>query len=128
MNRAELNKAHTKIFESVAEVYSITGPGLPMHIYRACMLHELRLKGLMYKKEVIFPVIYKDYKASELVLDMVVENSIIIDLIPDNDISPLHVAAMQSKLKISGLRMGIIITFNTLSIIDGYRKILVNQY
>ncbi|HLO92149.1 MAG TPA: GxxExxY protein [Lentimicrobium sp.] len=128
MNRAELNKAHTKIFESVTEVHSITGPGLPLHVYRSCLLHELRLKGLMYKRDVVFPVIYKDYKASEILIELIVENSIIVDLINEEKISTICLASMQSRLKITGLRMGIIITFNTLSIIDGYRKILVTQY
>lgn len=127
MNRAELNKAHTKIFEAATEVYSITGPGLPLHVHRACMLHELRLKGLLFKKDVLFPVIYKDYKAAELSIELVIENSIIIDLINESEINALNIASMQSKLKLTGLRMGIIITFNSLSIVDGYRKILINN-
>lgn len=127
MNRAELNKAHTKIFEAATDVYSLIGPGLPYNVYRACLMHELRLKGLMYKKDVIFPVMYKDYKVSELGIEILVENNIIIELLTDNEILPFHVASMQSKLKITGLRLGIIITFNSLNIIDGYRKIMINQ-
>lgn len=127
MNRAELNKAHTKIFEAATDVYSLIGPGLPYNLYRACLMHELRLKGLMYKKDVIFPVMYKDYKVSELAIEILVENNIIIELLTDNEILPFHVASMQSKLKITGLRLGIIITFNSLNIIDGYRKIMINQ-
>jgi GxxExxY protein len=127
MNRAELNKAHTKIFEAATEVHSLTGPGLPLHVHRACMLHEMRLKGLLFKKDVVFPVIYKDYKAAEIVFELIIENSIILDLLSETEINALHIASMQSKLKLTGLRMGIIITFNSLSIIDGYRKILINN-
>lgn len=126
MNRAELNKAHTKIFESAAEVHTITGPGLPHSIHKACMLQELRLKGLMFKKDVIFPVIYKDLKAAEISIELLVENSIILDIVCGVEITQLEIAAMQSKLKVTGLRMGIIINFNCLSIIDGYRKIMIN--
>lgn len=127
MNRSELNKAHTKIFEAATEVYSLTGPGLPLSVHRSCLLHELRLKGMLFKKDVVFPIIYKDYKAAELVLELIIENNIILDMISDFEINQNHLAAMQSKLKLTGLRMGIIITFNSLSIIDGYRKILINN-
>lgn len=127
MSRAELSKVHTKIFEAAAEIHSILGPGLPSQVYRSSLLHEFRIKGLMFKKDICFPVIYKDHKAGELVVEFLVENNIIIDCIQHQDITSLHVASMQSKLKLTGMRMGIIITFNTLNIIDGYRKVLINQ-
>lgn len=127
MSRAELSKVHTKIFEAAAEVHSILGPGLPSPVYRSSLLHEFRIKGLMFKKDVCFPVIYKDHKAGEIVIEFLVENNIIIDCMQHTEITQLHIASMQSKLKLTGMRMGIIITFNTLNIIDGYRKVLINQ-
>lgn len=81
----------------------------------------------MFRKEVVFPVIYKDHKAGEMIVETLIENSTILEIINDSVITPLHLASMQSKLKITKLRMGIIITFNTLNITDGYRKILINQ-
>lgn len=81
----------------------------------------------MFRKEVVFPVIYKDHKAGEMIVETLIENSTILEILNDTVISPLHLASMQSKLKITKLRMGIIITFNTLNIIDGYRKVLINQ-
>lgn len=127
MNRAEINKVHTKLFEATTDVYTLIGPGLNHNIYRSCFLHEIRLKGLMFKKDVIFPVIYKDVKVNELKVDTLIENNLMVEFIDDKEITPLHVASMQSKLKITGLRMGILICFNVLNIIDGYRKVLVNQ-
>lgn len=127
MSRAELSKVHTKIFDAATEVHTITGPGLPHAVYKSCMLHELRIKSLMFRKEVVFPVIYKDHKAGEMIVETLIENSTILEILNDTVISPLHLASMQSKLKITKLRMGIIITFNTLNIIDGYRKVLINQ-
>ncbi len=52
MNRAELNKLHTRIFEAASEVYSELGQGLDVQIYHTCFLHELRLQGLLFKRDV----------------------------------------------------------------------------
>lgn len=126
MSRAELSKIHTKIFEAATEVHTLMGPGLPAKVYKTCIQHELRIKNLMFRKEVLFPAIYKDYKAGELIVETLIENSTILEIISDPLITPLHIAALQSKLKITKLRMGIIITFNTLNMIEGYRKITIN--
>lgn len=127
MNRAELNKTHTKVFEAVSEVHSFLGPGLNYPVYKASLLHELRHKGLLFKKDVIFPLTYKNFKAGELTIEILIENNIILQIITETEITELIVAGMQSKLKLTGMRMGIIVTFNTLNIIEGYRKVLFNQ-
>ena len=127
MNRAELNKVHTKVFEAVSEVHSFLGPGLDNPVYKSALLHELRHKGLLFKKDVVFPLSYKLFKAGELVIEVLIENNIILQIIRETEITDLHLAGLQSKLKHTGLRMGIIVTFNTLNIIEGYRKVLFNQ-
>ncbi|KAF0195655.1 MAG: hypothetical protein FD166_2828 [Bacteroidetes bacterium] len=127
MNRADLNRLHTKVFEAASEVFTELGPGLDEQIYRSCFLHELRLQGLMFKRDVLFPVYYKELKTSnELKAEILVENQMIVEVSNDQEISPLMISGMQSKLKIAGKRLGIIITFNCQSITDGYRKIMVN--
>lgn len=127
MNRAEINRVHTQIFEAATEVYNLLGPGLSASAYRSCFLHELRLKDVLFKKDVIFPVIYKGYKAGEMKVDVVIENNVLVEFLPDHEINAFHIASMQSQLRLSGFRMGILITFNTLNMIDGYRKVLINQ-
>lgn len=128
MNRADLNRLHTKVFEAASDVFSEIGPGLDEQIYRSCLLHELRLKGLMFKKDVAFPVYYKELKTShEIKAEILVENQLIIELTDSNEISPLKTSALQSKLKIAGKRLGVIITFNVTNITEGYRKVVINQ-
>ncbi|MBL7906598.1 MAG: GxxExxY protein [Bacteroidales bacterium] len=128
MNRSELNRLHTKVFEAASEVLSVLGPGLDTDIYRTCFQHELRLKGLMYKREVRFPVFYKDLKTShDIKIELLVENHLLVDIIPDNEISALRVSALQTKLKLTGLKIGIIISFNCSNIIEGYKKIVLTS-
>lgn len=128
MNRAELNRLHTKVFEAASDVFSEIGPGLDSQIYRSCLMHELRLKGLMFKREVAFPVFYKELKTShEIKAEILVENQLIIELTDSSEISQLKISSLQSKLKIAGKRLGVIITFNVSNIIEGYRKVIINQ-
>jgi len=128
MNRAELNRLHTKVFEAASDVFTEIGPGLDSQIYRSCLMHELRLKGLMFKRDVAFPVYYKELKTShEIKAEILVENQLIIELIDSAEISLLRTSTLQSKLKIAGKRMGVIITFNVSNITDGYRKVVINQ-
>lgn len=126
MNRAELNRLHTKVFEAASEVLTIIGPGLDESVYRSCFMHELRLRGLFFKRDVLFPVFYKELKTNhEVKAELLIEGQMIVEIISETEISPLRINGMQSKLKAAQKRIGIIITFNCLSIIDGYRKIMV---
>lgn len=125
MNRAEINRLHTRIFEAASEVYTELGQGLDLQIYYTCFLHELRLKGLMFKRDVAFPVYYKEIKTNkEIFAEILVENQVIVELKPDIEIAELQMNAMLSKLKIARKRMGIIITFNAPGVTEGYRKII----
>lgn len=127
MNRADLNRLHTKVFEAAAEVHSVLGPGLDEEIYRSCFQHELRLHGLLFKRDARFPVFYKDIKTTqEIKAEMLVENHIIVEITSDPEINPLRISGMQSKLKATGRRVGILITFNCHNITDGYRKVMLN--
>ncbi|HOI87667.1 MAG TPA: GxxExxY protein [Lentimicrobium sp.] len=124
MNRAELNRLHTRIFEAASQVYEELGPGLDPAVYKTCFLHELRLQGLMFKRDVFFPVFYKNIKINkDIPVEILVENQAIIEIVSDPVISPLQMSSLQTRLKISGKKIGIIVTFNAPGIIDGYRKL-----
>jgi GxxExxY protein len=125
MNRAEINRLHTRIFEAASEVYTELGQGLDLQIYYTCFLHELRLKGLLFKRDVAFPVYYKEIKTNkEIFAEILVENQTIVELKSGMEITEFQMNAMLSKLKIAHKRMGIIITFNAPGVTEGYRKVI----
>ncbi|HAH58641.1 MAG: GxxExxY protein [Lentimicrobium sp.] len=128
MSKAELNRIHTRIFEAASEIYANLGQGLDTEIYLTCFMHELRLKGLLFKRGVTFPVIYKNIKTNrEIIVDLMIENQLLVDVTPSESITPLQMSSMSSKLKIAQKRMGILLTFNALTVTEGYRKILNNS-
>ncbi|HPG33836.1 MAG TPA: GxxExxY protein [Lentimicrobium sp.] len=123
-----MNRLHTKVFEAASDVFSEIGPGLDDQIYKSCLMHELRLKGLMFKRDVAFPVFYKDIKTNhEIKAEILVENQMFIELTNSPEITLLMISRLQSKLKIAGKRLGVIISFNVNNITEGYRKVVVNQ-
>ena len=85
------------------------------------------MKGLLFKRDVAFPVYYKGIKTNkEIIVDILVENQAIVEIRSEREISLLQLHSLQSKLKISGKRMGIIITFNAPGVVEGYRKVMNN--
>lgn len=127
MTRAEQNRIHTRVFEAASEVYSELGQGLELSIYYTCFLHELRLKGLLFKRDVAFPVHYKGIKTSkEIFAEILIENHVIVELSDKAPITDLQISGMVSRIKIARKRMGILITFNASSVTEGYRKVINN--
>ena len=124
MTRAEINRLHTRVFEAASEIYSELGQGLELSVYYTCFLHELRLKGLLFKRDVAFPVHYKGIKTSkEIFAEILIENHVIVELSDKAPITDLQLSGLLSKVKIAKKRMGILITFNAASVTDGYRKV-----
>ena len=127
MSKAELNRIHTRIFEAASEIYANLGQGLETEIYLSCFMHELRLKGLLFKRGLTFPVFYKNIKTNRaIMIDLVVENQLLVEVTSAEGITPLQMSGMLSKLKIAQKRMGILLTFNAQTVTEGYRKILNN--
>ncbi|GAB1403276.1 PD-(D/E)XK nuclease superfamily protein [anaerobic digester metagenome] len=127
MNKAELNRIHTRIFDAASEIYANLGQGLDTEIYLTCFMHELRLRGLLFKRGVAFPVIYKNIKTNrEIIIDLMVENQLLIEVTSLDCITALQMSGMLNKLKIADKRMGILLTFNASSVTEGYRKIMNN--
>lgn len=124
MTRAEINRLHTRVFEAASEIYSELGQGLELSVYYTCFLHELRLKGLLFKRDVAFPVHYKGVKTSkEIFAEILIENHVIVELSDKAPITDLQLSGLLSKIKIAKKRMGILITFNAASVTEGYRKV-----
>jgi len=80
--------------------------------YEECLCHELRLRGVSFERQVALPVEYKGLKLEcGYRLDMVVEDSVILELKCVERVLPVHVAQLMTYLKMTGKRVGLIINF-----------------
>ncbi|HYU21190.1 MAG TPA: GxxExxY protein [Chloroflexota bacterium] len=90
-------------------------------------MHELRKRGLEVRSQVILPVVYDGVTIDVgYRIDLEVAGSVIVELKAVEKLLPLHQAQLLSYLKLSGMRVGLLINFNVLHLRDGVRR-LVNR-
>ena len=115
-----------KIIGAAIEVHCALGPGLLESAYEACLTYELRLRGLKVESQKPLPLIYKNVMLEcGYRLDIVVENQVIIEIKIVNSIAPIHEAQLLSYLKLSNCKIGLLINFNVIVLIDGIRRMML---
>ena len=119
------NEISSKIIGASIEVHKQLGPGLLESTYEICLGHELKLMGLEVKQQVPLPVIYKDIKLNAgYRIDMIVENKVIIEIKSVDALAPIHTAQILTYLKLKDLKLGLLINFNEVKVIDGLKRII----
>lgn len=123
-----INNISNKIIGAALEVHKILGPGLYESVYEECLCFELEKLGLKFQRQKIIPVLYKGNKLEKgFRVDILVEDSIIVEIKAVNAILPIHEAQVISYLKMSNLWLGIIVNFNVTRLKEGIKRI-VNGY
>jgi GxxExxY protein len=121
------NEISEKIIGCSIEVHKSLGPGLLESAYQECLFYELQKAGLYVEKQKALPLIYKDIKLDAgYRLDLIVENKVIIEVKSIEALNDIHTAQVLTYLKVSGCRLGLLINFNVLRLVDGLKR-LVNK-
>lgn len=114
------------VIGAAIEVHRQLGPGLLESAYESCLAHELRNLGVPVRTQVKTPVRYKDtlidcgYR-----LDMLIDGSVIVELKAVEKLQPIHEAQLMTYLRLSGLRVSLMINFNVVRLKDGLvRRVL----
>jgi len=112
-----------RVIGCAIEVHRTLGPGLLETVYEACLCRELARAGLAFVRQQKLPVMYKgDPVDCDLKPDIVVEQSVLLEIKSVHTIHTVHEAQLLTYLKVSGLRVGLILNFNELRLIDGIRR------
>ena len=102
-----------QIIGATIAVHKGVGPGLLESVYQECMCHELNLRGLRFRREVVVPVVYKGVALDcGYRLDLIVEDTVILELKSTGRIIPVHEAQLLTYLKLLSKPVGFIINFN----------------
>jgi GxxExxY protein len=126
MGLLDIDPYSRRVIGCAIEVHRTLGPGLLESIYEACLCRELFREGLAFVRQQRLPVIYKGEPIDcDLIVDVVVEASLILEIKSVHAIHPLHEAQLLTYLKISGLRVGLILNFNETRLVDGIRRRLL---
>jgi len=95
-------------------VYNNLGPGLLESAYEAALFHELSKAGLQVSLQVSMPMIYDSIKVDVgYRLDLLIENKVIIELKSVETLLDVHHKQLITYLKLSGLKLGLLVNFNT---------------
>jgi len=114
------------IIASAVEVHRELGPGLLESAYQACLCREFALRHLAFRSEVALPVEYKGIHLDcGSRMDFVIEEKVTIELKSVDRLLPIHQAQLMTYLRLSKMRVGLLINFNVMVLRDGLvRRIL----
>lgn len=121
------NTLSYKIRGAIFRVYNNLGPGLLESVYEAALVYELKKDGISVETQVPVPVIY-DNKKLELGfrLDLLVEKKVIVELKSIESIQKVHFKVLLTYLKLSNIKLGILVNFNTDVITKSIHRIVNN--
>ena len=94
-------------------VYFSLGPGFREQTYRRAVMKELEKRGLPFETEKAIEITYAGEMIDEYRLDLVVDGKIILELKAIDSLHPRHEAQLLSYLKVSGLRLGLLVNFGS---------------
>jgi len=119
----EINQITEKIIGSAIEVHKNLGPGLLESAYEECLIFELRCAGLIAERQIGVPVVYKDIKLDcGYRIDILVENTVVIELKTVDEFSPVHEAQILTYMKFASKKIGLLINFNVTLLKNGIRR------
>jgi GxxExxY protein len=115
-----------KIIGFAIEVHRQLGPGLLESAYEECLCYELEQNGLIFRRQVPLPVVYKAVRLDcGYRIDFVVEQRVILELKTVERLVPVHDAQLLTYLKLSGLRTGLLLNFHSPVLKDGIRRFVL---
>jgi GxxExxY protein len=124
MNENELSKI---IVDVAYKVHASLGPGLLESVYEEILYYEFVKTGLHVERQKAIPVFWESLKMEiGFRADLVVENKVIIEIKSVEAIAPVHPKQLLTYLKITGLKLGLLINFNEVLIKNGITRIVNN--
>jgi GxxExxY protein len=107
-------------------VHRELGPGLLESAYEECLCYELSENRIAFRRQVPLPVVYKAVRLDcGYRIDVVVEGRVILELKSAERLLPIHDAQVLTYMRLSGLRTGLLLNFNTPVLKDGIRRLML---
>jgi len=124
----EFEELTEKIIKCAMDVHTALGPGLLESVYRECLFYKLCKTGFYVEKEKPLPLIFEGVNIDcGYRIDLLVENSIVVELKSVKKIEDIHLAQILTYMKLGKYKVGLVINFNVLSLRDGIKR-MVNSF
>ena len=128
MTQKYLNELTHTIIGAAIEVHKEIGPGLLESVYEKCLAHMLKEKGLHLVTQQRVPLIFRGLHLDcDLRFDLMVEDSIIVEIKAVDGLLPIHEAQLLTYLKLLAKPKGILINFNCMNISKEGQKTMVTE-
>lgn len=119
------NVLSQQVIGAAIEVHRTLGPGLLESTYRNCLCRELELRNVPFVQEHGLPLAYKGLKLEcGYRIDILVDGLIVLELKTVEKIQPIHEVQLLTYLRLTGLWLGLLMNFNTLTLKDGIRRVV----
>ena len=103
-----------KINGAIYEVHKALGPGLLEKVYQEALEKELKFQGIPFEREKSFTITYKGEELEQkYIADFVIYDKIVVELKAVEELLPVHKAQVINYLTITGLKLGLLVNFNT---------------
>jgi GxxExxY protein len=113
----------TRVIGCCIDVHRALGPGLLEKIYARAVCIELDHAGIQYQREREIPVTYRGELLCQQRLDIVVADQIILEIKSVEHLNPVHRAQLTTYLRVSKIRLGLLLNFNVAILQDGIKRV-----
>jgi GxxExxY protein len=118
-----INTLTERVIAAAIEVHRTLGPGLLESVYQECLCKELESRGIAFIQQANFPIEFKGSPLdSKFRLDLLVENTLVIEIKSVEAILPVHEAQILTYMKLGGWNVGLLINFNVALLKQGIRR------
>jgi GxxExxY protein len=121
----ELDRIARQTIGAAIEVHRNLGPGFLEGIYEAALAIELVQRGISFQRQVAVDVQYKGVKVGESRLDLLVENTLVVELKAVDTLLPIHVAQVISYLKVVKRPLGLLLNFKVEMMRKGIQRVIL---
>jgi len=122
----EFDELSNQVIGCALEVHRNLGPGLLESTYEQCLAYELKAGSISFKLQNPLPVEYKNINLDcGYRIDLLVDDSIIVELKSVDNILPIHQAQLLTYMKLSHMSIGLLINFNVKYLKDGIKRMVL---
>jgi len=110
---------------AIFKVYNNLGPGLFESVYESALFYELTKANLEVQKQIEIIIPYEEIILDPAFrIDLLVEDKVIIELKSVEDLAPIHYKQLSTYLRLTNKKLGLLVNFNTLNILDDIKRIV----
>lgn len=122
------NALSEQIIDAAIEVHrTLGGPGLLESLYEEALYYELQLRHILVESQVLVPVSYKKRILKDpMRMDLLVDRKVIIEVKATDQPHPIHKAQLLTYLRLTGLKLGLVLNFGQGRLIDGIARVANN--